>query len=85
MKYYSHNEADGSREDLKRYDQFFNSEKIPGRGGGEQKQKKAIGKRCRKADILTTEKLERFFVTVHQENGTREYLIKSKILSIPEK
>jgi hypothetical protein len=24
-------------------------------------------------------------VTVHQENGTREYLIKSKILSIPEK
>jgi integrase len=36
-------------------------EKTPKRGGGEQKRKKAIGKRYRKTDIFTTGDLERFF------------------------
>jgi hypothetical protein len=61
MKYYSHNEAAGSPEYLKWYERLFNFEKTPGRGGGEQKREKAIGKCCPKEDIFTTGESERFF------------------------
>jgi hypothetical protein len=61
MKYYAHKEAAVSLEDLKLYERLFNFEKTPESGGGEQKQEKEIGKRCRKEDIFTTGGLEGFF------------------------
>jgi hypothetical protein len=61
MKYYSYKEAAGSLNDLKRLDQLFDFEKTPGRGVEEQKWENIIRKQCPKADIFTTEELEKFF------------------------